>query len=161
MLRVIYAFFVGILLALFVGAGIAAFYPSPTAPQSPDIGYVGKEGPNQQQEAQQKAFERSMDEFNKNQMNPYNRNVSIIALIAAIIFVSLGLLLEERIDVLADGALLGGLFTLLYSIGRGFAAQDDKYSFVVVSVGLVIVLGLGYLRFIRPESTKAQASQRN
>lgn len=148
MLKIVYAFFLGVLLAMFVGAGVAAFYPEPQPPKAPDF-IVGKEGPTAQQQAQEKAYEQTRQEFDKNKMNPYNRNVSIIALIAAVIFVAAGLLLERRIDVLADGALLGGVFTLIYGMGRGFASQDNKYSFAAASVGLIIVLGLGYMRFIR------------
>lgn len=49
--------------------------------------------------------------------------------------------------VINGGIMLGGLFTLFYGLMRGFASQDSKYSFVAVSVGLVIVLFLGYRRF--------------
>jgi hypothetical protein len=154
MLKIIYAFFLGILLAIFVGVGIAAFYTSPEPPKTPDYSLIGKDGPTEKQQAEQKAYDKSFENFTKNKMNPYNRNVSVMALAAAVIFVAIGLLLEHRINVLADGALLGGIFTLLYSLGRGFAAQDSKYSFIVISIGLVIVLGLGYLRFIRPDRAK-------
>lgn len=45
--------------------------------------------------------------------------------------------------------MLGGLFVLLYSLGRGFASENSKYVFVVVTVGLVTVLYLGYHRFVK------------
>lgn len=155
MVKVIYAFFLGILLAIFIGVGISVFYAEPTPPKAPEFSYVGKDGLNQQQQAQEQAFEKTRQDYEKNKLQPYNRNVSIIALISAVIFVTIGLLLEHKINVLADGTLLGGVFTLLYSLGRGFAAQDNKYSFIVVSIGLLIVLALGYLRFIRPAPKKA------
>lgn len=148
MLKTIYAFFLGILLAIFIGVGIAAFYAAPTEPKAPDI-MVGKDGPTQAQQDEQKAYDQAFDSYKKNQQEPYDRNVSIAALAGAVILVAIGLLLENRISVLADGALLGGVFTLLYSIGRGFAANNSKYSFVSVAVGLVVALGLGYQRFIR------------
>ncbi|QQS18821.1 hypothetical protein IPL68_02020 [Candidatus Saccharibacteria bacterium] len=43
--------------------------------------------------------------------------------------------------------MLGGLFTLIYSIGRGFASQNSKYVFIAITVGLALVIYLGYRRF--------------
>jgi len=161
MLKIIYTFFLGLLLAFFIGFGINTFYASPVAPPAPDFGYVGKEGLSQEQQAQQTAFDKTRESFDKNHLNPYNRNVSIAALAAAVILVAVGLLLERRIDVMADGALLGGVFTLIYSLGRAMASQDSGYAFVTVAVGLIIVLGLGYLRFVRPSGRIAKPLEPN
>lgn len=156
MLKIIYTLILGLLLAFFIGFGINTFYASPVAPTAPDFGYVGKEGLSQAQQAQQTAFDKTRESFDKNQLNPYNRNVSIAALAAALLLVAVGLLLERRIDVMADGALLGGVFTLIYSLGRAMASQDSGYGFVAVAVGLIIILGLGYLRFVRPSAHTAK-----
>lgn len=161
MLRTVYAFFLGLLLAVFIGFGINTFYSSPVAPQAPEFNLVGKEGPTAEQQAQQIAFDKARQDFDKNQMNPYNRNVSIIALAAAVILAAIGLLLSQRIDVLADGALLGGVFTLIYSLGRGFAAQSSKYSFLVTAIALAVAIVLGYWRYIRsdPRPPKLRPSE--
>jgi hypothetical protein len=58
--------------------------------------------------------------------------------------------------------LLGGIFTLLYGIGRGMVTDNNRYRFLVAAVGLAITLGLGYIKFTRRElkahaSTKEQA----
>jgi hypothetical protein len=58
---------------------------------------------------------------------------------------------KKKVEVISDGVMLGGLFTLLYSLGRGFASQDSKYSFISITVGLMVVLYLGYHRFVRPK----------
>lgn len=151
MLKIAYSFFLGILLAVFVGVGIAAFYTQPSSPKFPEeLNMINKE-PTTEQQQMQKAFDTKQQAWEE-KMKPYNRNVSLIALVAAVTFVAIGLIFEERIKVLADGLVLGGVFTLLYSIGRGFAAQNAKYSFMIVSIGLAIALILGYLRFIKPES---------
>lgn len=157
MLKVIYAFFLGILLAVFVGVGIAAFYSQPKGPEWPtELNIMNKE-PTSDQLQLQKDFDAKQKVWEE-KMKPYNRNVSIMAISAAIFFVAIGLVFERRIDILANGAMLGGVFTLLYSMGRGFAAQDSKYSFLVTSIGLAIALGLGYMRFIRPgHSQKKEA----
>jgi hypothetical protein len=46
---------------------------------------------------------------------------------------------------------MGGVFTLLYGIVRGFMSENDKYRFLVVTIGLIIAIVLGYIRFIKPE----------
>jgi hypothetical protein len=75
----------------------------------------------------------------------------MIVLGAAVVLVVLGLILHAKTDVIADGLLLGGVFTLLYSIGRSFAGQDPKYSFTVTTVGLITTMVVGYLKFIQPQ----------
>ena len=56
--------------------------------------------------------------------------------------------------VLAQGILLGGLFTLLHSVVRSLVSQDTLVTFGVVTVALVVVLYLGYHRFVdRPTET--------
>jgi hypothetical protein len=93
-------------------------------------------------------------------MKPYNRNVSIMTLVAATILVAISLLFEQRIKILSDGFMLGGIFTLLYSIGRSFAAQDSKLTFLTVSIGLAVAIALGYFRFIRPQTVPASKKKR-
>lgn len=150
LLRLAYTFFLGILLAVFIGVGINTFYPGPEAPKYPtELNSYGKEM-TIAQEKTQKAFDKKMDVYNE-KMKPYNRNVSIITLCAAVIMLAVSLLYEKKIRVIADGIMLGGIFTLIYSLGRGFASEDTKYVFAMVSIGLVIVLYLGYHRFVLPQ----------
>lgn len=157
MLKIAYSFFLGILLAVFTGVGIAAFYSQPAMPKWPvELNIVNKEQTPDQQKLQ-KDFDAKQEVWNQ-KMKPYNRNVSIAALAIAVLFVAASLLFERKIKVLADGVMLGGVFTLLYSMGRGFASQDSKYSFVVSAIGLAVAFALGYMRFIRPEQqAKAKA----
>lgn len=159
MLKVAYAFFIGILLAIFVGVGINAFYPEPTAPEYPrsleqksgsELSYEDRQAQNKFDD-DQKAYMESL--------KPYNRNVSIITLIAATVFVTVSLVFEKRIKVIADGVMMGGIFTLIYSLGRSFGAQDSRYTFVVVTIGLIIAIGLGYMRFLR-ESKSPKKTRR-
>ncbi len=148
-LQLVYTFFLGLLVALFVGIGINTFYPGPQAPQYPiELNTLGKE-PTDAQLAVQRVYDVKMEKY-MNELKPYNRNVSIIALIASVILLAISLVYEKRIKLLADGVLLGGSFVLLYSLGRGFASGNSMYSFVGVTIGLVIVLYLGYHRFVAP-----------
>lgn len=155
-LKFIYTLFIGILLALFVGFGIAAFYEEPKYPEPP----VSLKYPAPYPETKDSSFsaqiirdqikqEKIQKEFDK-KIQLYNRNVSVIGLVAAIIFLVISLLLVKNLLLISDGLLLGGVFTLLYSIGRGFASQDSKFQFVTVTIGLIISLVLGYIKFIKP-----------
>lgn len=147
LLKVVYTLFLGVILALFVGVGINTFYPGPKSPEYPvALNYYNKE-PTPEQIRLEKAWNQEMATHNQ-QMKPYNRNVSMIALGAAISLLVISLLLEKTIKLLSDGLLIGGLLTLLYGIGRGFASEDSKYVFMALSVGLVIVLFMGYKKFI-------------
>lgn len=98
-------------------------------------------------------YENRQKDFEKNRAI-YNRNVSVLVLIAAIIFLAVSLILEKNLLVISDGLLLGGVFTLLYGIFRGFSTNDNKFQFLVVTIGLVISLALGYIKFIKPVSKK-------
>lgn len=147
LLKLVYTFFLGILIALFVGVGINTFYPAPAAPEFPTaLNTLGKEPTDQDIKLQQQ-WDKQMATHNK-QLKPYNRNVSIMALSAAVLLLVVSIVLEKRIQILSEGTLIGGLLTLLYSIGRGFASEESKYVFVAVSVGLIIVAYTGLRRFV-------------
>ena len=158
LLTLVYTFFLGLLLAIFVGVGISTFYPAPESPEYPvALNSYGKEM-TPKQEALQLKFDIKMEAYNE-KMKPYNRNVSIMVLIAAVLCMVISFVYEKKIRIIADGVMLGGLFLLLYSLGRGFASEDTKYVFAMVSIGLIIVLYLGYHRFIRPYNQKTLASE--
>lgn len=67
----------------------------------------------------------------------------------------MSLTVVKNLIYIADGVLLGGVLTLLYSIVRGFGSQDTMFRFVVVSIGLVIALLLGYIKFIKPNKNQS------
>ena len=153
-LKIIYTFFIGIFLSTFVSVGIAAFYTGPKFPDqpamlkycSPDIAQSAEKFAEFKTQAE--AFDNKVTMYQK-QSQIYNRNVSILAVLAAIIIVIASLTLFKTILVIADGLLLGGVLTLLYSVMRGFGTEDNMYRFIVVSIGLVLSLVLGYIKFIR------------
>jgi hypothetical protein len=159
MLKLIYTLFLGLLVALFVGLGIDAFYPGPEMPVYPialeqDMAKFGCQV-TEEQKAEQLKYDQAMKEYNE-KSKPYNRNVSIIALTFAILFMIASLTLFSKIKILADGILLGGVFLVIYSIIRGMMSQDSMFRFLIVTVGLLIALILGYIKFIRPKENKEQ-----
>jgi len=58
-----------------------------------------------------------------------------------------------KIKMIADGILLGGVFTTAYGIIRGFMSDSSQFRFLVVTMGLLIALILGYVKFIRPSKS--------
>jgi hypothetical protein len=149
-LKIVYTFFLGLLLAIFIGLGVNTFYPSPQAPDYPTSASIYGKEPSEQDIEEQREFETASRSHQEN-LKPYNRNVSIITLVAAVLLLAISVIFEKKIKVIADGVMLGGLFTLVYSIGRGIASEDSKYVFAAVTIGLAIVLYLGYHRFAKPE----------
>jgi len=157
MLKFIYTVFVGILIAVFIGLGIDAFYPGPTMPEYPESKFYyepQKENPSDEElalmEEEQNQYTAMFETYSE-QLKTYNRDVSIIALIGAIIVLTASILLEKQLKLIADGLILGGVLTLTYSIIRGFNAGDQMFRFVMVTIGLAIAILLGYLKFLKPE----------
>lgn len=158
MIKFIYTIFLGIFVATFVGVGISAFYQEPKYPEPPLV--IKYCSPEMTKDAEKyKEFQKVAEKYDKEQqafqktISTYNRNVSIISLIAAIILVIVSLTFLRKIYLIADGLLLGGVLTLLYSIIRGFGTDDNMFRFIVVSIGLLISLILGYYKFIKSKKT--------
>lgn len=151
--RVVYITFIGVLLATFVGVGIAAFYPAPLMPTYPaELKYpepqpLSKDATQSPQIQQTRVvFDNKQAQYNS-QVKNYNRDVCIFSLIAAIMLMVISLTAVKHLYFIADGILLGGVLTLMYSIGRGFGTDDNKFRFVVLAIGLVIAIVLGYIKF--------------
>ena len=154
-LRTVYSLFLGALLALFVGLGITTVHPAPEEPEAPAAVVLAQESAELTPEEEQQliAHERDREAWEDETM-AHNRDVGVAALVCAVVLLVLGLLVERRSPVLANGILFGGLFTLFHSIVRSLLSQDTVVTFVVVTVSLVLVLGLGYRRFVdRPSET--------
>lgn len=152
-IKFIYTIFLSLLIALFVGLGIDAFYPAPKSPTYPVV--LEKVESCCEQTAEQRnaqiEFEQAQRKYQED-MLPYNRNVSIISLIAAIVILILSLTLLNKIKMIADGILLGGVFTTMYSIIRGMMTENSQFRFLLVTVGIIIAFILGYIKFIRSKT---------
>lgn len=151
MIKIVYTILLGVILALFVGLGIEAFYPTEKYPDQPAaLTYAKSDGGNRSVEEiqAQKDFDKTMKDFQtRNAL--HSRNVSMMAIGFSIIYMILSLAVLTRKEVFANGFLLGSLFTLFYGMIRGFEADDNKFRFIIVSVGLIIALTLGYFKFLR------------
>ncbi len=156
-MKIVYTFFLGALLALFVGLGIQTFYPGPEMPEpTSGVEFAPRESdaPTEEQREALAENDRQWRQWQEEQQT-YNRNVAVVALGASVALLGLSLVLEKRNRVLTNGVMLGGLFTLIYAIGRSFASSETRMTFAAVGVGLAVVLFLGYRRFFqdRPEGS--------
>jgi len=128
-LKFIYTICLALLVVLFVGFGIAAFYPVADGAQ-----------PSEAQAS-------------------YYRVVAVIAMLAAIAVMACSIAMKAKLGFIADGLLLGGALTLAYALIVGISmGDDDRFRFLVVTVGLVVTLVVGYVRFINVgDGTKEEA----
>lgn len=151
-IEIIYTFFLAILITLFFGLGVSAFYSSPEPPEYPKVLSMPTKDVSTTQTQEQIDAQISFNKANEDytvELADYNHKVSIITLWLAIVALAISLVFLGNIYVLSNGLLLGGVFTLIYSMIRGFMADDNQYRFIIVSVGLIITLALGYIKFIR------------
>ncbi len=151
-LQVLYMLFLGIVIAAFVGLGVDTFYTSPKAPEYPQIlqDQQYKSVPTDQT-AEEKAAQKTYDESQKKyseEMKVHSRNVSIVVMIFAVVALALSLTVLVKWEIIANGFLLGGVFTMAYSIILGMTTEDVKFRFLVISLAALVTLGLGYVKFI-------------
>lgn len=150
MVKYIYTLFLGFIIALFIGLGINTFYEGPTEPRYPvELSNYKQEELTSQQRAEQRKFEIAMSDYN-DKYQAYSRDVSIIALVSAVVLLTIGLMLERMqfaTGSISNGVVLSSVFTLIYSIIRGFISTDTKLTFVVVTIGVALSIYLGYHTF--------------
>lgn len=159
-MQIIYVIFLGVLIAVFCGLGINTFYTPPKAPEYPTIlqSEQYKTVPTSQTAEElkaQKEFDAAQRKY-QNDLKPYNRNASIMALVLAVIALALSLTVLIRWEVIANGVMLGGVFTLAYSIILGMQTEDTKFRFILVTAGVVVALVMGYVKFIKAGSKNVE-----
>lgn len=147
-LRVLYSIGLGIIIVLFVGLGIATFYPAP------ELSYIANLDP---------AARQAAIDANQSAMQDYNRNVTIAALVSALLILGASIWTESRKPLFAGGFLVGGLLTLIYGLLRGLTSGVTAVAFFSVAVGLFVVVYLGHQRFFsaRAVETRARAREEN
>src|SRR5579859_5480512 len=126
-LRVIFPLFVGVLLALLVGFGILAV----------------DQGPG---ELRGVASTQDILAFRASQ-EAYDREVSLAASAAALVPLIVAAVLPRRAVVIANGLLLGALFTFIYGAARGMSSEATAASFAAAGIALLLSLAAGHVRF--------------
>ncbi len=129
MLQVIFSFFLGLVVTAFIGIGVNTFYPEPSYSPGSD-----------------------------SEWNTYRLTTSIVLLVCATLVMLLSLAVARAGTVLANGALLGGLFTMIYAVGIGISAGQQWPRFAVMTVALLVTVGVGWWKFSRGRRVAAAAS---
>jgi len=155
LVRFLYVLVIGLLFASFVGFGLAAFYKAPTPPDYPlALKYPAPAtapATDANTIAAQKQYDDAQATFTTD-MSSYNLYASVILIGIAVVVMAVSLLGLEKVEVIGDGLTLGGVFTLLYGLGRGMTVANDVFRFMTVTAGLIIIILLAYLKFIRGPS---------
>ncbi len=151
LIKSLYIVAIGLLLAAFIGFGVDTFYTSPKFPEYPtDLQYNTSEKMSAEQTQRQKDYDKQMKDYEK-KMSSYNQNVSVILIAFSVVLLAASLIGLSKLAVIGDGVTLGGVFTLLYGIGRAFASEEATFRFMAVAVALVIILFLTYWRFLKEQ----------
>lgn len=137
-LKIIFTLFIGVMVALFVGFGIEAFYPSPVYPD-----FMWEEKMTEEQTAAIQAAEEAYQQA----VRVRSQIVPIVVTAVAVIIMVGSMFLEKRNLTLTNGLLLGGLFSLIYGSTVGFSAGSAMVTFITVGVGLAAVIVVGVRRF--------------
>lgn len=144
-LRVLYSIGLGVIIVLFVGLGIATFYPAPEMGSWNDLTSTARE-------AAREAYKTAMED--------YNRNVTVSALVSALLILGASIWSESRKPLFAGGFLVGGMLTLIYGLIRGLTSGVTAVAFFSVAVGLLVVVYLGHQRFFSARAVAARAKAR-
>lgn len=171
--RVLYAIFLGFLICMFVVWAMAAWFPTPEwrdeypgverreelpiPPSSAELNYLSQEEAEirmQEYEADRTAY-REWDASHEDMETEFDKKieaqaipVALISMLIAVIITSAGLLYSRKLKVVAEGMLLGGIFTLFYSIGWCFVFAPT-IAVLAVGIGLVFTLVMGYYKYVR------------
>lgn len=134
-IQALYSFFLGLVVVGFVAVGLMTFYPQSRYDQT-----------------------SSGDDAWRAAVDSWSLGASIILLVCATVIFAVSLVLSERLDVVANGLLLGGVFTMIYAVGVSLDGRTSPLRFVVVAVALLVTVAVGYLKFVRGRRGAATAA---
>ena len=110
--------------------------------------YEAKRKQHEAEEDAQKKEHQKLEKAFSEKTEKHGREVALLSLLIAVVVVALSVGFSSKLPVISEGLLLGGLFTLIYSIGWSFV-RSPKVAVVPVGVGLIVTIALGYKRFVR------------
>jgi hypothetical protein len=120
-LQIVFSFFLGLVVVAFVGIALNTFYPEPSS---------GSE---------------SVDAA---AWDTWRLVTGIWLLVAATaVMVASMLIRTERIPVITNGILLGGLFTMIYAVIMSLSASNNWPRLAVVAGALIVTVGVAYWKF--------------
>ena len=161
-LRTIFSIFLGLMLTAFFGIGVYTFHPLPTQ-------FVDQIKDLNQQEQIIKTTKKASELTNSDRdqleeialkrrelmiaaeeaREPWCLSTSIVLIILSTVTLVVSLVRAVQLQVVSNGLLLGGIFTMLYGIGWITFTGTSIIRFLVMSAALMVTLVLGYVRFVR------------
>lgn len=150
MLKILYALAIALLVVAFVGFGISAFYPEPQYPSAYPEEAQRTRPENRTPEQKEEIEEyRQKEKAYRDEYSNYNVVVASISIGVAVVLLVGSILWLSSLDVIGDGVTLGAVFTLFYGLIRAFMTENEMFRFIAVAIGLVVVVTLVYIRFVR------------
>ena len=169
-LRTIFSFFLGLMFTVFVGVGVYTFHSPPTQfdDQIKDLRLseqeiINSKPPNELTDEDRERIQeinrqqRELTDAAEEAQNAWGLSTSIILILFSTLALAVSLVRAEQLQVISNGLLLGGVFTMLYGVGWIVATGTSITRFLVMTIALAVTLGLGYTRFVRRGTTSQTA----
>jgi hypothetical protein len=120
-LQVIFSVFLGLVVVAFVGITINTIYPEPSS---------------------------NYETYDQVAWNAWRLTTGIWLLVCAtLVMVAAMFIGSDRIPVIGNGILLGGVFTMIYAVGMALSAPNNWPRLVIVGLALLVTVGIGYWKF--------------
>lgn len=120
-LQIVFSFFLGLVVVAFVGIALNTFYPEPAA---------------------------SFELTDPAAWDTWRLVTGTWLLVCATAVMTASMLIRtERIPVITNGILLGGLFTMIYAVGMSLSAANNWPRLAVMAGALVVTVGVAYWKF--------------
>ena len=162
-LQTIFSFFLGLMVVAFIGVGVNTFLPSPAEKYAKprqtislkQEGLSRRAAPGSFTASEQAQLDSLAEEQSKlrereqTEVKDWARVTSIILVLFATFVLVVSLVLSERLRVISNGLLLGGLFTMIYGTGWVIFSGNSVARFWVILFALAVSIGLGYMKFVR------------
>lgn len=144
-LATIFSIFLGLIVTAFVGVGVYTFHPPPEedllrqrealSRQEQD---VRDSRPPEQLTAEDRERigaindrRNALDDQIRDARSAWGRSTSIVLIVFATIVMAVSLVRADRLLIISNGLLLGGIFTMLYGVGWIVATDTSVTRFVV------------------------------
>jgi hypothetical protein len=139
------------LILAFVVFGVAAVPPPVPPDVPPELSSLGQDPAGDPAEGQQEklAEQSQQKQAFQEQVSVYNQVVSFVVLGIAVALLTGSILWLRSMPIIGEGVTLGAVFTLLYGLYAAISGGAGLGTFVAVTVGLLILIGLVYWRFVR------------
>jgi hypothetical protein len=154
-LRLIYTLVLAVAFGLFIGVSIYTFYPYPSyddiykqdvyAETCSDKYDYDTSAYKKCQKEEDLARQKKYDE-REDLVKSWTTNVGVFLLIVSSIVIFASVYLNEKIEIISNGLLLGGFFTMLSSVGFSFGSGNKYLSFAFSLIALGITIFVGYIR---------------